>query len=41
VISAETLSQFKKVNHYINYIEHIESFKKENNKDPLSWSWLE
>lgn len=37
VISAETLSQFNKVKHYINYIEHVEGFKKENNgKSPLA-----
>lgn len=37
LISAETLSQFTSVKHYINYIEHVEAFKKESNKTPLSW----
>lgn len=36
LISAETLSQFTSVKHYINYIEHVEAFKKETNKTPLS-----
>ncbi len=41
VISAETLSQFHKVKHFINYIEHVEGFKKENNgKAPLQWNDL-
>jgi hypothetical protein len=31
VISAETLTQFQKVKHYINYIEQVEGFKKDNN----------
>lgn len=36
VISAETLSQFHKIKHYINYIEHVEGFKRDNNgKAPL------
>ena len=35
VISAETLPQFHKVNHFVNYISHVEAFKKENNKAPL------
>lgn len=35
VISAETLSQFRRVKHYINYIEQVEAFKRENNKEPL------
>ena len=39
VISAETLSQFNKVKHYINYIEQVEAFKRDNNgKSPLAWS---
>ena len=37
-ISAETLPSFNNVKHYIKYIEHIEAFKKENNKAPLAWS---
>jgi hypothetical protein len=36
LISAETLSQFHKVKNYINYIEQVEAFKKENNKNPLA-----
>lgn len=28
VISAETLPQFNKVSHFINYIQHVEAFKK-------------
>lgn len=35
-ISAETLPAFSKVKHYITYIEHVEAFKKENNKAPIS-----
>lgn len=36
VISAETLSQFQRVKHYINYIEQVEGFKRDNNgKAPL------
>jgi len=35
LISAETLSQFHAVKHFINYIEQVEAFKKENNKNPL------
>ena len=35
VISAETLSSFHTVRHYINYIEQVEAFKRENNKAPL------
>jgi len=31
VISAETLTQFQKVKHFINYIEQVEGFKKDNN----------
>ena len=34
-ISAETLPQFHKVKHFVNYIEQVEAFKKENNKTPL------
>ncbi len=38
VISAETLSQFQRVKHYINYIEQVEGFKRDNNgKSPLPW----
>lgn len=38
VISAETLSQFQKVKHYINYIEQVEGFKRDNNGQvPLPW----
>ena len=41
VISAETLTQFQKVRHYINYIEQVEGFKKDNHgQAPLSWSVL-
>lgn len=37
-ISAETLTQFSKIRHYVNYIEQVEGFKKENNgKAPLAW----
>jgi acyl carrier protein len=37
VISAETLSQFNKVKHYINYIEQVEAFKRDNSgKSPLA-----
>jgi acyl carrier protein len=35
-ISAETLPSFTKVNHYITYIDHVEAFKRENNKAPIS-----
>lgn len=35
-ISAETLPSFTKVSHYITYIEHVEAFKRENNKAPIS-----
>jgi acyl carrier protein len=36
VISAETLSQFQRIKHYINYIEQVEGFKRDNNgKAPL------
>ncbi len=38
VISAETLTQFQKVKHFINYIEQVEAFKKDNNGQvPLPW----
>jgi acyl carrier protein len=35
-ISAETLPSFTKVNHYITYIEQVEAFKRENNKNPIA-----
>jgi acyl carrier protein len=36
VISAETLTQFQKVKHYVNYIEQVEGFKTANSgKAPL------
>jgi acyl carrier protein len=36
-ISAETLTQFSKIRHYVNYIGQVEGFKKENNgKAPLA-----
>lgn len=35
LISAETLPQFHSVNNFVNYIEQVEAFKKENNKNPL------
>jgi hypothetical protein len=29
------------VSHYITYIDHVEAFKRENNKAPISWSeWI-
>jgi len=37
VISAETLPQFNKVKHFINYIQQVEAFKRENNRNPLPW----
>ena len=37
LISAETLPQFTKVKHYITYIEQVEAFKTETNKNPLPW----
>ena len=41
VISAETLTQFQKVKHYINYIEQVEGFKKDNNgQAPLPWFYI-
>lgn len=36
VISAETLPVLQKVKHYVNYIKHIEQFKQEFKKNPLS-----
>lgn len=36
VISAETLPSFHKVKHFINYIEQVEAFKRDNNKAPLA-----
>jgi acyl carrier protein len=33
-IPAENLAIFSKVRHYINYIEHVEMFKKKYNKSP-------
>ena len=36
VISAETLPSFHSVKNYINYIEQVEAFKRENNKNPLA-----
>ena len=32
VISAETLPVLQKVKHFVNYLEHVEAFKKENHK---------
>lgn len=26
------------INNFVNYIEQVEAFKKENNKNPLPWS---
>lgn len=34
-ISAENLSVFKKVKHFVTFIEQVENFKKTYNKDPL------
>lgn len=34
-ISAENLSVFHKVKHFVNFIEQVENFKKTYNKDPL------
>ena len=36
-ISAETLPSFNSVKHYITYIEQVEAFKRENNKNPIAW----
>jgi len=36
VISAETLPVLNKVKHFINYINHVEQFKAETKKNPLS-----
>lgn len=36
VISAETLPVLRKVKHFVNYIRHVESFKHEMKKAPLS-----
>lgn len=36
-ISAETLPQFGKVKHFINYIQQVEAFKAETNRSPLAW----
>ena len=35
VIPSETLSNFHKVKHYINYILQVEAFKEEYERDPL------
>ena len=35
-ISAETLPSFTAVKHYITYIEHVEAFKRDNHKAPIS-----
>ena len=35
-ISAENLSVFHKVKHYVNFIDQVESFKKTYDKDPLA-----
>lgn len=36
VISAETLPVLNKVKHYVNYIRHVEKFKQEFKKAPIS-----
>ena len=36
IISAETLPVLQKVKHYTNYIKHIEAYKEETGKAPLS-----
>lgn len=36
LISAETLPVLRDVKHYVNYINQVEAFKKENNKEPLA-----
>lgn len=36
VISAETLPVLLKVKHYVNYIQHVEQFKLQHKKAPLS-----
>lgn len=36
VISAETLPVLNKVKHYVNYIRHVEQFKQEHKKVPIS-----
>lgn len=36
LISAETLPVLRDVRHFVNYINQVEAFKKENNKTPLA-----
>ena len=36
LISAETLPVLQKVKHYVNYIQHVEQFKLQHKKAPLS-----
>ena len=36
LISAETLPVLRDVKHFVNYINQVEAFKKENNKAPLA-----
>ena len=36
VISAETLPVLNKIKHFVNYIRHVEQFKQEFNRDPIS-----
>lgn len=36
VISAETLPVLRKVKHFVNYIRHVENFKQEMKRAPLS-----
>ena len=40
VISAETLPVLQKVKHIVNYIKHVEQFKTELQRAPLSWSQI-
>jgi acyl carrier protein len=35
-VSAENLSVFHKVKHFVNFIEQVENFKKTYDKDPLA-----
>jgi len=34
IIPAENLALFKKPKHYVNYIEQVESFKKQRQRNP-------
>lgn len=36
LISAETLPVLRDVKHFVNYINQVEAFKKENNQDPIA-----